>query len=169
MNLHTTFFTTMPSPIGELTLAASGGRLSGLLFEDNRHPADRTGWRRDDAEPALVEVRRQLLEYFAGSRRDFALPMQSKGTEFQQKVWSALLEIPFGETRSYGEQARLIGDFKAVRAVGLANGKNPIPVIVPCHRVIGADGSMTGFGGGIERKKWLLAHEARFRSKTLFD
>ena len=164
-----TVYTTISSPIGELTLSAVGGRLTGVLFEDNRYPPDREGWRRDDADPALVETRRQLEEYFAGSRRDFELPMQSKGTEFQQKVWSALLEIPFGETRSYGEQARLIGDYKAVRAVGLANGKNPIPVIVPCHRVIGADGSMTGFGGGIERKKWLLAHEARLRSKTLFD
>ena len=164
-----TIYTAMPSPIGELTLSAVAGRLNGVLFEDNRYAPDREGWRRDDTEPALVETRRQLEEYFAGSRRDFALTMQAKGTEFQQKVWNALLEIPFGETRSYGEQARLIGDHKAVRAVGLANGRNPIPVIVPCHRVIGADGSMTGFGGGIERKKWLLAHEARYRGKSLFD
>lgn len=164
-----TIYTTMPSPVGELTLAAVGGRLTGLLFEDNRYSPDREGWRRDDTDPALLTARRQLDEYFTGARTDFDLPMSSKGTEFQRKVWAALLEIPFGETRSYGEQARLIGDHKAVRAVGLANGKNPIPIIVPCHRVIGADGSMTGFGGGIERKKWLLAHEARFRSKTLFD
>lgn len=164
-----TVYITIPSPIGELTVYAVGGRLTGVLFEDNRYPPDREGWRRDDAEPALVETRRQLDEYFAGRRRAFELPMQARGTEFQQRVWGALLEIPFGETRSYGEQARRIGDSKAVRAVGLANGRNPIPVIVPCHRVIGADGSMTGFGGGIERKKWLLAHEARFRSKTLFD
>lgn len=164
-----TVYTTIPSPIGELTLSAVGGRLTGLLFEDNRYPPDREGWRRDDAEQTLVEVARQLYAYFAGDLREFELPMSAKGTEFQHKVWTALLKIPFGETRSYGEQARLIGDYKAVRAVGLANGKNPIPVIVPCHRVIGADGSMTGFGGGIERKKWLLAHEARFRSKTLFD
>ena len=164
-----TVYTMISSPIGELTLSAIGGKLTGLLFEDNRYPPDREGWRRDDAEPALVETRRQLEEYFTGTRLDFALPMSSKGTEFQQKVRAALLQIPFGETRSYGEQARLIGDPKAVRAVGLANGRNPIPVIVPCHRVIGADGSMTGFGGGIERKKWLLAHEARYRSKTLFD
>lgn len=164
-----TVYTTMPSPIGELTLSAVAGRLNGLLFEDNRYPPDREGWRRDDSDPTLSGVRVQLEEYFAGTRLDFALPMSAKGTEFQQRVWAALLEIPFGETRSYGEQARAIGDYKAVRAVGLANGKNPIPVIVPCHRVIGADGSMTGFGGGIERKKWLLAHEARYRSKTLFD
>ena len=164
-----TVYTTISSPIGELTLSAIGGKLTGVLFEDNRYPPDREGWRRDDAEPALVETRRQQEEYFTGTRLDFALPMSSKGTEFQQKVWAALLRIPFGETRSYGEQARLIGDPKAVRAVGLANGRNPIPVIVPCHRVIGADGSMTGFGGGIERKRWLLEHEARYRSKTLFD
>ncbi|MDP3856324.1 MAG: methylated-DNA--[protein]-cysteine S-methyltransferase [Stagnimonas sp.] len=164
-----TVYTTIPSPIGELSLSAVGGRLTGVLFEDNRYPPDREGWRRDDADTVLVEASRQLYEYFAGHRRDFELPMSAKGTEFQYRVWSALREIPFGETRSYGEQARLVGDYKAVRAVGLANGKNPIPIIVPCHRVIGADGSMTGFGGGIERKKWLLAHEARFRSKTLFD
>ena len=164
-----TIYTTITSPVGELTLSAVGGRLNGLLFEDNRYPPDREGLRRDDADPVLLAARRQLEEYFAGSRKDFQLALNSNGTEFQQKVWAALLEIPFGETRSYGEQARLIGDHKAVRAVGLANGKNPIPIIVPCHRVIGADGSMTGFGGGIERKKWLLAHEARFRSKTLFD
>jgi len=164
-----TIYTTITSPVGELTLSAIGGRLTGVLFEDNRYPPDREGWRRDDADPALLAARDQLEEYFAGTRKEFQLALNSKGTEFQQKVWAALLEIPFGETRSYGEQARLIGDYKAVRAVGLANGKNPIPIIVPCHRVIGADGSMTGFGGGIERKKWLLAHEARFRSKTLFD
>lgn len=164
-----TIYTTITSPVGALTLAAVGGRLTGLLFEDNRYPPDREGWRRDDADPALLAARAQLEEYFAGTRKDFQLALNSKGTEFQQKVWAALLEIPFGETRSYGEQARLIGDHKAVRAVGLANGRNPIPIIVPCHRVIGADGSMTGFGGGIERKKWLLAHEARFRGKTLFD
>ncbi|TAJ55693.1 MAG: methylated-DNA--[protein]-cysteine S-methyltransferase [Nevskiaceae bacterium] len=164
-----TIYTTITSPVGELTLSAVGGRLTGVLFEDNRYPPDREGWRRDDADTALLMARRQLEEYFAGTRTDFDLPISPKGTEFQQRVWAALLEIPFGETRSYGEQARLIGDYKAVRAVGLANGRNPIPVIVPCHRVIGADGSMTGFGGGIERKKWLLAHEARFRSKTLFD
>lgn len=164
-----TIYTTITSPVGELTLAAVGGRLTGLLFEDNRYPPDREGWRRDDGDPALLAARAQLEEYFAGTRKDFQLALNSKGTEFQQKVWAALLEIPFGETRSYGEQARLIGDHKAVRAVGLANGRNPIPIIVPCHRVIGADGSMTGFGGGIERKKWLLAHEARFRGKTLFD
>lgn len=164
-----TIYTTITSPVGELTLSAVGGRLTGVLFEDNRYPPDREGWRRDDADPALLAARAQLEEYFAGTRKEFQLALNSKGTEFQQKVWAVLLEIPFGETRSYGEQARLIGDHKAVRAVGLANGKNPIPIIVPCHRVIGADGSMTGFGGGIERKKWLLAHEARFRSKTLFD
>jgi len=164
-----TIYTTIPSPVGKLTLSAVNGRLTGVLFEDNRYPPDREGWRRDDADPTLLAARQQLEQYFAGARREFELPLSSKGTEFQQKVWSALGQIPFGETRSYGEQARLVGDYKAVRAVGMANGKNPIPIIVPCHRVIGADGSMTGFGGGIERKKWLLAHEARFRSKTLFD
>ena len=161
-------FTTTPSPIGTLTLAAEDGMLTDVLFEDNRYPPDQSGWQRDDADPVLRQALRQLAEYFAGTRRAFDLPLAARGTSFQQQVWAALTHIPFGETRSYGQQARMIENDKAVRAVGLANGKNPIPIIIPCHRVIGANGSLTGFGGGLPRKQWLLAHESRLAQGSLF-
>src|SRR5262249_46745434 len=127
------------------------------------------GWLRDDA--VFAGPRTQLTEYFGGGRAEFELPLLPEGTPFQRKVWNALCEIPYGETISYGELARRIGQPTAARAVGLANGSNPLPIVVPCHRVIGADGSLTGFGGGIERKRWLLAHEAKFvrRSGGLFE
>jgi methylated-DNA-[protein]-cysteine S-methyltransferase len=117
------------------------------------------GWKRDDA--ALSEARAQLQAYFAGELRGFELPLAAEGTPFQQRVWRALCDIPYGETISYGELARRIGQPAAARAVGLANGQNPIAIVVPCHRVIGANGSLTGYGGGLERKRWLLAHESR--------
>jgi methylated-DNA-[protein]-cysteine S-methyltransferase len=107
----------------------------------------------------LDAARTQLDEYFAGARLEFDLPLDAQGTPFQRRVWTALAEIPFGQTISYAELARRVGDVKAVRAVGAANGRNPIPIIVPCHRVIGANGSLVGFGGGLERKQWLLEHE----------
>jgi methylated-DNA-[protein]-cysteine S-methyltransferase len=116
-------------------------------------------WTRDDG--ALAALRTQLQEYFDGERTEFDLPLAPEGTSFQRKVWNALCEIPYGKTMSYGELARHIGQPGAARAVGLANGSNPLPIVVPCHRVIGADGSLTGFGGGIGRKRWLLSHEAR--------
>ena len=115
----------------------------------------------------LRKTERQLEEYFKGERRDFDLPLHLDGTEFQKRAWRNLMEIGYGETRSYGEQARRIGNANASRAVGLANGKNPIPIVVPCHRVIGANGSLTGFGGGIDRKRWLLAHEGRYARNGL--
>lgn len=152
----------VPSPIGELLLIGDGDTLCGLYMNLDR------GWRprtalgtRDDA--ALPEARRQLAEYFDGTRRAFDLPLHLDGTEFQRKVWNALFDIPFGETASYGAQARRIGSPDAVRAVGAANGQNPISIIVPCHRVIGANGALTGYGGGLPAKRWLLAHEARQR------
>lgn len=114
----------------------------------------------------LDETVRQLVDYFAGHRRDFDLPLDLIGTEFQKSAWRVLCGIPFGETISYGEQARRLGDARKARAVGGANGRNPVPIIVPCHRVIGADGSLTGFGPGIESKKWLLAHEITVGSKS---
>jgi methylated-DNA-[protein]-cysteine S-methyltransferase len=107
----------------------------------------------------LPAAARQLKEYFAGKRREFALPLRLDGTEFQQRVWGELTKIPFGETRSYGQLAKRLNNPNGSRAVGLANGRNPIAIIVPCHRVIGADGSLTGYGGGLPRKRWLLAHE----------
>lgn len=148
----------IPSPVGPLTLLASERGLAGLLWGDETRVVMEP--RRDDAgHPVLAATIRQLGEYFAGERTAFDLPLDPAGTPFQQRVWAALRAIPFGETRSYGEVARAIGQPSAVRAVGAANGRNPISIVVPCHRVIGSDGSMTGFGGGIENKRWLLAHE----------
>ena len=115
--------------------------------------------------PLLQEAEEQLNEYFAGARREFDLPLAPKGTPFQKAVWAEMCRIPYGETRTYGQLAQAIGSPKAVRAVGLANGANPVGVVVPCHRVIGSDGSLTGYGGGLERKRWLLTHEgASFRA-----
>ncbi len=153
-----TTITTMKSPIGELTLTAVGGSLTGVHMHEQRHlPKLPAGCERDDA--GLEHAVAQLNAYFAGELVDFDLPMQMRGTDFQRRVWAALCEIPYGETISYGELARRLGNPKASRAVGLANGRNPVAIIVPCHRVIGADGSLTGYGGGLERKVWLLEHE----------
>lgn len=163
----TTQYSSMPSPVGELTFTGTAEGLTGVWFDTDRHQHDRSSWLRD--EQMFVEARRQLEEYFAGMRQTFTLKLAAEGTPFQQQVWAALCTIPFGETRSYGEQARSIHNEKAVRAVGLANGKNPIGIIVPCHRVIGANGSLTGYAGGLDRKRWLLAHEAQYRSKGLFS
>jgi methylated-DNA-[protein]-cysteine S-methyltransferase len=151
MNIWTT---TYDSPIGPLKLAATSCGLSGLHFEGARHPVDGSAWteRRDQ----FAEAMRQLDQYFAGKRRRFELKLDMIGTEFQRRVWQQLTEIPFGTTISYGELARRVGDVKASRAVGLANGRNPVAVIVPCHRVIGANGALTGFGGGLPRKRFLL-------------
>jgi methylated-DNA-[protein]-cysteine S-methyltransferase len=155
----------MPSPVGELLLVASDAGLVAVRFERNRHGGDPrdSSVPRAGASPAQARVldaaRTQLDEYFAGARLEFDLPLDALGTPFQRRVWTALAEIPFGQTISYAELARRVGDVKAVRAVGAANGRNPIPIIVPCHRVIGANGSLVGFGGGLERKQWLLEHE----------
>ena len=161
-----THYSSMPSPVGELTFTGTADGLTGVWFDTDRHQHDRSGWQRDDA--LFTDAQQQLEEYFARTRQIFTLNLVAKGTAFQHQVWAALCTIPFGETRSYGEQARAIDNEKAVRAVGLANGKNPIGIIVPCHRVIGANGSLTGYAGGLERKQWLLAHEAQGRSKGLF-
>jgi methylated-DNA-[protein]-cysteine S-methyltransferase len=156
----TILYTTVTSPIGELLLAADGKGVTGIYMQNQKHAAGRTrDWKRDDA--ALAEPCKQLQAYFAGALRDFDLPLAAQGTPFQQGVWRALCAIPYGETISYGELARRIGQPTAVRAVGLANGRNPIAIVVPCHRVIGANGSLTGYGGGLARKRWLLAHESR--------
>jgi methylated-DNA-[protein]-cysteine S-methyltransferase len=152
----------MNSPIGLLTLTAVGGVLTGVHMNEQRHiPKIPATYKRDDA--GLAHVVEQLEAYFAGELRDFDLPMEMHGTDFQRGVWASLCEIPYGETISYGELARWVGNPKASRAVGLANGRNPVAIIVPCHRVIGADGSLTGYGGGLDRKVWLLEHEAAYR------
>jgi methylated-DNA-[protein]-cysteine S-methyltransferase len=153
------YFSELPSPIGLITLRASDRGLSGIFLENARHAPQRPAdWLRDDV--VLADARTQLTEYFAGARTSFSLPLDlTSGTPFQQCVWSALLTIPHGETVSYGEIARRIGQPKAVRAVGLANGRNPISIVVPCHRVIGANGTLTGYGGGLDRKQALLTLE----------
>jgi methylated-DNA-[protein]-cysteine S-methyltransferase len=153
------YYTTFDSPIGELLLVGDGEAVARLHMMGSRHPvAADPAWRRD--ERAFGDVRSQLEEYFAGERQSFDVPLQMAGSEFELRVWEALRAIPYGETASYGEIAAGIGSPGAARAVGLANGRNPIAVIVPCHRVIGADGSLTGYGGGLERKRLLLYLEA---------
>ncbi len=151
-------YTTMESPIGELLLVGDGKTLSGLYMQDGRRPKRiATDWT-ESAAP-FADVKRQLEEYFAGNRTTFDIPLAAEGAPFEREVWHALEEIPYGETVSYGEIARRVGQPTAARAVGTANGRNPIAVIVPCHRVIGADGSLTGYGGGLERKRLLLELE----------
>lgn len=155
-------FTLMQSPVGTLTLVARGACLAAVLWETERENRVRLGeLERDDDNAVLRETARQLGEYFAGQRRTFDLPLDFFGTEFQRQVWAALLAIPFGETRSYRDIAQRIGNPQAVRAVGAANGRNPISIIAPCHRVIGASGSLTGFAGGLPAKQYLLALEGR--------
>lgn len=154
------FYMRIESPVGPLRLVGGDAGLAGILWE-KQDPAE-SGFeldRENDRHPVLCQAARELREYFAGERQKFSVPLDFTGTEFQNKVWHALQSIPFGETRSYGELAAQIGAPKASRAVGAANGRNPIPIILPCHRVIGSSGSLIGFGGGVPMKKQLLAHE----------
>jgi len=156
----TTYFTRLVSPIGELLLTSNGKALTGLYLEEfsgGPAPVPAAGWVAE-AGP-FAEATAQINAYFAGERTSFSLALAPSGTEFQQAVWAALATIPFGVTWSYGELATRLGRPGAARAVGLANGSNPIAIIIPCHRVIGADGSLTGYGGGLPRKRWLLEHE----------
>lgn len=153
---------TMNSPVGELTLIASPRGLRAVLWPNEL--AEPAGYpSADDGDPAAARILRdavlQLEEYFAGERHEFELPLDPVGTPFQQSAWMELRRIPYGETISYGEQARRLGDPNKSRAVGAANGRNPISIIVPCHRVVGANGSLTGFAAGVEAKAWLLHHE----------
>jgi methylated-DNA-[protein]-cysteine S-methyltransferase len=153
---------TVDSPVGALKLVASDRGLAAILWPDDDPERVRLGEPAEAPEhPVLLETERQLAEYFAGTRRRFELPLDFAGTEFQRSVWAALLTIPYGETRSYGEIARQIGRPRAVRAVGAANGRNPLSIVAPCHRVIGASGELTGFAGGLATKQFLLALEAR--------
>jgi methylated-DNA-[protein]-cysteine S-methyltransferase len=154
--------TSIDSPVGVLTLTAHEGVLTRLYMHEQRHaPVSSPEWQRDDR--GFAEVVAQLEAYFAGTLSRFELPLAADGTDFQRRVWAALQEIPYGETISYGELAQYVGKPGASRAVGLANGRNPIGIVIPCHRVIGADGSLTGYGGGLERKVWLLEHEGAHR------
>ena len=156
----TTYYTYLDSPIDRLLLTSDGRSLTGIYMLDQRNePKLGRDWIEfKDAAP-FAEATRQLCEYFAGERQDFDLPLAPSGTPFQIRVWQELRRIPFGQTISYGELAKRVGNANASRAVGLANGRNPLPIVVPCHRVIGANGKMTGFGGGIWRKEKLLEIE----------
>ena len=151
-------YDVMQTPIDRLVLASDGSAIVGVWMA-NAEPDDRRWADRRGSDAVLDETRRELDAYFAGRLETFTVPLAPNGTEFQRRVWSVLREIPFGTTISYADLARRVSNAAAVRAVGAANGRNPIPIIVPCHRVIGSDGSLTGFGGGIPRKKWLLEHE----------
>jgi len=183
-----TYYTILESPVGKLLISSDETHLTRLFMEDhvggptansdfanspettvfgregkfgNIPHAD---WQRDDKHPPLAQARQQLSEYFAGKRTDFDLPLKPAGSGFQLEVWNQLTKIPFGQTITYGELAKRIGKPDAPRAVGLANGSNPISLIIPCHRVIGASGKLTGYGGGLDRKVWLLEHEGAMPS-----
>jgi methylated-DNA-[protein]-cysteine S-methyltransferase len=159
----------MASPVGRLKLVAQENALVAVLWEHERENRVALGAMTSDLEhPVLIEAQRQLEEYFSGRRTEFELPLSPRGTEFQKEVWQALRRIPFGSTRNYAELARELGVAGGARAVGAANGRNPLAIIVPCHRVLGTDGSLTGFAGGLRIKAKLLDFEARraARSKT---
>jgi methylated-DNA-[protein]-cysteine S-methyltransferase len=147
--------TTLASPVGKLLLTASDAALTGVYFPKARRVQIGTAGDND----VLRMAKRQLTEYFGRQRTTFDLPLDASGTEFEHRVWGLLRTIPYGATTSYGELARRLGEPNDARAVGAANAKNPIPIIVPCHRVVGANGDLTGFGGGLDRKRWLLEHE----------
>jgi methylated-DNA-[protein]-cysteine S-methyltransferase len=159
-------FTRVKTPLCDLVLTATDTALTGVYFPTSRRgpvPTHQAGWDEDTGKSPgsaiLAKARAQLAEYFAGTRTTFDLPLEALGSAFEHRVWNALRTIPYGTTTSYRELARRLGDVHATRAVGTANGHNPIPIIVPCHRVIGINGELTGFGGGLERKRWLLEHE----------
>jgi len=162
----TQFTNTIASPVGALTLIASDAGLCAVLWENDDPKRVRVGDLIDAPQhPILVQAERELREYFAGERRSFSVPLDASGTAFQKKAWAALLTIPYGETCSYGQLAAQVGNANASRAVGAANGRNPISIIVPCHRAIASDGALTGFAGGLDAKRHLLALEARGRSR----
>lgn len=154
-------YTELDSPVGKLLLAATDQGLCGIYFEQHRHFKGKDGWVRDPAHTIVRQAARQLQEFFAGNRTDFDLPLDLQGTPFQQEVWQQLLRIPYGATVSYGDHAKAVGRPKAARAVGAAIGRNPVSIIVPCHRVVGSNGSLTDYAGGLERKRSLLELESR--------
>lgn len=154
------WFDEFKTPIGLLKIVADANGLCYVVFENNKHePPNQQDWKRDRS--ATRQVREQLNQYFAGERKEFDLATSFTGTDFQQRTWQMLAHIPYGQTWSYGELAKRVGSPKAVRAVGAANGRNPLPIILPCHRVIGSNGKLTGFGGGLPVKQWLLEHEEK--------
>ncbi len=153
------WFDDFKTPIGILKIAIDDKGLRYVLFESNKHaPPHIVDWRKDFNATQIA--REQLLQYFAGERKEFDLEISLEGTDFQQRTWQTLASIPYGQTWSYAELAKQVDSPKAVRAVGAANGRNPLPIVLPCHRVIGSNGSLTGFGGGLPVKQWLLEHES---------
>lgn len=159
METHTC---TLDSPIGALEITGMEAGISAIAFLDDPAPTS------EDIPPDLADCVRQLEEYFAGTRKEFTVELAPKGTPFERRVWAHLLDIPFGETRTYAQIAEALGDPKTIRAVGRANGRNPLAIIVPCHRVIGSNGDLVGYGGGLWRKEWLLTHEGRPVQQPLF-
>ena len=156
----TTYYQLHDSPVGELLLISNGEALTALHMTAGKYvPSVSADWTLDEKRAVLTQTRRELDEYFTGKRRMFSMPLAPTGTDFQKQAWIALTKIPFGEKRTYGQQAAFIGRPKAVRAIGAANGKNPIGIIVPCHRVIGANGTLTGYAGGLHNKEFLLELE----------
>ncbi len=152
--------TTIPSPVGELTLVASNTGLCAVLWPSDNGRVDFDAELRPDPEhPVLTQAAAQLGEYFEGARQSFDLPLDLRGTDFQVAVWESLAQVEFGQTSTYGAQAAAIGKPAAARAVGAANGKNPVSIVLPCHRIVGKDGSLTGFAGGLDAKRYLLSHE----------
>lgn len=169
--MTTPCFDQIESPLGRIVVQGDGEFITGLYLPNHKHwSGPDPSWRQSDAP--FAAVRQQLAEYFAGERQEFDVPVQLAGTPFQQRVWQELVRIPYGTTISYAELARRVGQPTASRAVGSANGRNPVSILVPCHRVIGANGKLTGYGGGIDKKEWLLAWERRAmgsKSERLFD
>jgi methylated-DNA-[protein]-cysteine S-methyltransferase len=163
--MATIHYRRIHSPVGMLTVAASDAGLHAIEFPSNRHPQQRAGWREGE-HPLLRQAQAQLEEYFVGDRQAFDLPLAPQGTPFQREVWFALAAIPYGQTASYAQLATRVDRPAASRAVGAANGRNPLPIVLPCHRVIGADGSLTGFGGGLPTKRFLLELEGALARQT---
>lgn len=155
------YYCELSSPLGRLLLVASDRGLRGIYFEEHKHFKGKGDWRRDPTQPILQQAMQQLQEFFAGTRTAFDVPLDLQGTPFQQEVWQQLLAIPYGATISYGQHAQRLGRPKAARAVGAAIGRNPVSIMVPCHRVIAGNGAHTGYAGGLERKRALLAFESR--------
>jgi methylated-DNA-[protein]-cysteine S-methyltransferase len=151
------YISYLKSPIGEIKITADENSVNSILFVFND-----TEMEEENINDVLTQCKKELSEYFSGKRKDFEVPITQSGTSFQQRVWSELLKIPYGETVSYNFIAESLGDKKSIRAVGASNGKNQVSIIVPCHRVIGSNGSLTGYAGGLWRKKWLLNHEKEF-------
>jgi methylated-DNA-[protein]-cysteine S-methyltransferase len=155
------YYDELSSPLGQLLLAATDSGMHGIYFEEHRHFKGKDGWLHNPAHPVLLQAGRQLQEFFAGTRSDFDLPLDLQGTPFQRSVWQQLLAIPYGVTTSYAQHAQNVGRPKATRAVGAAIGRNPLSIVVPCHRVVGSNGAHTGYAGGLERKRALLEFEAQ--------